>query len=102
MPRSLVVALAWADRWLGVLQVLPVRASGLLVISPVLVLAAYTFLRDDELEPYRGRELYIRITTCAAVYLILWAGLAYVKFCLGTPSSGNGWSSPRRWWASAP
>ncbi|MGA2621802.1 MAG: hypothetical protein ABSF26_29730 [Thermoguttaceae bacterium] len=76
---AVVVGLAWADRWVGLLQSLPLRALGLLVISPVLVLAAYTFLRDDELEPYRGRELYLRIAACAAVYLILWAGLGYVR-----------------------
>ena len=30
----------------------------MLLISPLLVLAAYPVLRNDDLEPYRGRELY--------------------------------------------
>lgn len=51
---------------------------GLLVVSPGLVLAAYTFLYDDELEPFRGKELYIRAAACAAVYLVLWGVFLYV------------------------
>ena len=49
------------------------RAIGLLLVSPVLVVAAYTFLRDDELEPYRGLPLLIRSAACAAAYAVLWA-----------------------------
>ena len=32
------------------------RGIALLLLSPVLTVTAYTFLRDDELEPYRGRR----------------------------------------------
>jgi hypothetical protein len=53
--------------------------TGLALLSPFLVVAAYTFLRDDELEPYRGLELWIRAGICAAVYLILWAVFIYAK-----------------------
>ena len=37
-----------------------VTAIALVAISPPLVVAAYAVLRDQELEPYRGKELYIR------------------------------------------
>ena len=47
-------------------------AIGLLLISPPLVFAAYEVLRDDELEPYRGAPLYIRLTVCGTTYVILW------------------------------
>ena len=47
-------------------------AIALLVISPLLVVTPYTFLRDDELEPFRGNALYIRASTCALAYAILW------------------------------
>ena len=49
--------------WLAgsLLQFYPLRGLGLLLLSPILVFTAYTFLRDDELEPYRGRELYISL-----------------------------------------
>ncbi len=52
---------------------------GLLLVSPPLAVAAYTFLRDDELEAYRGMQLYIRAAVCGLVYIILWAVFAYVK-----------------------
>jgi len=51
---------------------------GLIVISPVLVVAGYTFLRDDELEPYRGVSLAIRAGICAAVYAASWVVLYLV------------------------
>jgi hypothetical protein len=51
---------------------------GLLLVSPPLAVLAYTFLRDDELEAYRGMQLYIRAAVCALVYMILWAVFAYV------------------------
>ena len=37
------------------------RAIGLLIITPPLVIAGYWFLRDSEdLDPYRGKALYLR------------------------------------------
>ncbi|MFZ5832679.1 MAG: hypothetical protein ACOY3P_21540 [Planctomycetota bacterium] len=50
---------------------------GLAVISPPLVIAGYAFLRDDELEPYRGRELFIRAGICAIVYMLIWGLFVY-------------------------
>ncbi len=57
---------------------------GLLLVSPPLAMAGYTFLRDDELEPYRGKQLWIRAAVCASVYVILWAVFAYVKVSMGS------------------
>jgi hypothetical protein len=59
-------------------EMLIARIVGLALISPPLVLAAYWFLRDDELEPYSGKSLYIRAGACALVYMVLWAVFAYV------------------------
>jgi hypothetical protein len=56
---------------------------GLLLVAPPLVIAAYTFLRDDELEPYRGNELLIRASICGAIYALLWGIFAYVKYQVG-------------------
>jgi hypothetical protein len=47
-------------------------AGGLLIVSPALAASGYTFLREDELEPYRGRSLLVRATVCAFVYAALW------------------------------
>jgi hypothetical protein len=44
----------------------------LIVITPPLVLGAYTILRDDEKEVFRGRELYLRAGGCALGYVVLW------------------------------
>jgi len=58
---------------------LVVRTVGLLLVSPPLVVAAYTFLRDDELEPYRGTALYLRSAVCAVAYVALWGIYGYVS-----------------------
>ena len=55
-------------------------ALGALVLAPPLVLGGYAFLRDDELEPYRGLSLYVRIAICSLVYALLWAVYAWVPF----------------------
>jgi hypothetical protein len=64
-------------------------ALGLLVVSPLLVIAPYTFLRDEELEPYRGKALYVRAGACALGYAVLWAMLGYV---IGMVSPDEPWS----------
>lgn len=67
---------------------LVVRAIGLLLVSPPLVVAAYSILRDDELEPYRGISLYIRAAICGTAYTILWGVYGYVS---GMALSGQLW-----------
>ena len=46
---------------------------GLLVLSAPLTIAAYTFLRDSELEPHRGLALWMRAAICGAIYAGYWA-----------------------------
>jgi hypothetical protein len=45
---------------------------GLLIVSPPLALAAYKVLHNSDLEPFRGKELYIRSSLCALAYVVLW------------------------------
>jgi hypothetical protein len=52
---------------------------GLLAIAPPLAAAAYAFLRDDELEPYRGTQLWIRAGICGLIYALLWGVFAYIR-----------------------
>ena len=54
------------------------RGIGLLLISPAIAVAGYSFLRDDELEPYRGRSLWIRASLCGFVYAALWGVFLFV------------------------
>ena len=54
-------------------------AIALLLISPPLVIAGYSFLHGEEdLEPYRGMPLYARAGICSVVYIVLWGVYAYV------------------------
>jgi hypothetical protein len=64
------------------------RALGTLAVSPLLVLAAYPFLRDPELGAYHGKELYVRAGLCALVYAILWGAFGYLA---GAYMTGELW-----------
>jgi hypothetical protein len=82
-----VVVVAWAASSL-IQSSLAVRTLGLLLISPPLVVGAYSFLRDDELEPYQGTALYVRSAICALSYMALWGVYSYVS---GRFLSGELW-----------
>jgi hypothetical protein len=51
----------------------PILAFGAILLAPPLAFAGYTFLREDELEPYRGMSLGIRLIPPSIVYPALWA-----------------------------
>jgi hypothetical protein len=72
-----------------------VLGIGAVLLAPPLVLAGYSFLRDDELEPYRGRALWIRATLCAVAYAALWGVYALL--------GGNGYlNGPQVWIFAGP
>ena len=72
-----VLLITWAAG--GLIQSnLTVRTIGLLLVSPPLVIGAYAFLRDDELEPHRGTALYLRSAVCALSYVVLWGIYSYL------------------------
>lgn len=54
-------------------------AAGAWLLGPTLSWAGYSFLRNDELEPYRGLLLWLRATLCGTVYAILWGGYVALK-----------------------
>jgi hypothetical protein len=64
------------------------KAIAALALGPPLAFSAYSFLRNDELEPYRGQEMWIRILACGAVYAALWGVFGYLPTWLGI-RSGN-------------
>jgi hypothetical protein len=51
---------------------------GAIALAPPLVWGGYAFLRDDELEAFRGKELLLRIAACSAVYAALWGLMTLV------------------------
>lgn len=57
----------------------PILALGAMLLAPPLAWGGYIFLRDPELQPYRGTQLYIRVGICAAVYALLWGAFAILK-----------------------
>jgi hypothetical protein len=75
----LVFLAAWFGGKRGIWKNPWTVAGALLAVSPVLTAAAYSFLRDDELEPHRGRGLWLRTVICGAVYALLWAAFGHVK-----------------------
>jgi hypothetical protein len=102
LPAALAAVgtvLVLAGSWFGgelLQEMVALRGLGLILVSLPLTLAAYTFLRNDELEPYRRTELLIRAGICAAVYALLWgvfaflpesltAGESYIWFMLAPP-----------------
>ena len=45
---------------------------GAVALAIPIAYAGYTFLRDQELGTFRGMELWMRVSGCAAVYALLW------------------------------
>jgi hypothetical protein len=60
----------------------PIQALFAFALGPPLAAAAYSFLRNDELEPYRGKELGMRVLACGAVYGVLWVIYAMLPWAL--------------------
>jgi hypothetical protein len=70
------------------------KAAGAIVLGPPLAWAGYTFLRDSELEPYRGMALILRSLACGLVYPLLWGIFVF----LGDRFFGNAFTSGLEIW----
>lgn len=57
-------------------------AGGAWLLGPTLSWAGYTFLRNEDLEPYRGVMLWLRATACGTLYAALWIGYVALKINL--------------------
>lgn len=65
------------------------RSVGIVVISPVLTFAGYTFLRDMEAEHLVGNAVYLRSLACGVAYSVLWGIFAYMS---GQVLTGEMWT----------
>lgn len=74
----IVLAVAWMFRSPKGDVPMLLLVVGAVALAPPLAWAGYTFLRDDELEPYSGKELGLRVLACSAVYALLWGLVALV------------------------
>ncbi|MEX2315767.1 MAG: hypothetical protein WD669_01355 [Pirellulales bacterium] len=68
-----------AEMWL--------MALAAVVLGPPSAWAGYTFLRDDELEGYRGHALVLRAVICGLVYALLWGVYWFVGTQWGGPDA---------------
>ncbi len=50
----------------------PLLAFGAILLAPPIVMAGYTFLRDDGLAGYEGQEYWIRVAICSAAFAATW------------------------------
>lgn len=67
----------------------PILAGGSLVLGPLVAWAGYGFLRDQELEPFRGGELWLRALIAGAVFAISW----FVYHILAAQMGGPEWQA---------
>ncbi|QDT10908.1 hypothetical protein [Planctomycetes bacterium K23_9] len=75
-----VFAVAVAFRLTGGEEGTPLWAqiAGLLLLAPPLVWAGYSFLYDQEREPYVGPELRNRVLVCSVLFALIWSVYAFV------------------------
>ena len=90
----LIVAVVMRGQGKNVQQV--VAMLGSILLGPPLAFAGYTFLRDDELEPYRGREVLLRSLACGVAYAAIW-GAYWLIFAywynFKVPSTQPNWTA---------
>ncbi|MBB76796.1 MAG: hypothetical protein CMJ75_20005 [Planctomycetaceae bacterium] len=84
----LVVGAAIAIRMSGSTLSSPLLLLGALILAPALSLAGYVVLRDNELEPFRGKELMIRMLPGTVVFPLLWILYFVVPGYLGLDQTG--------------
>lgn len=59
------------------------------IVGPLSAWGGYTFLRDAELEPFVGKELWIRCAVCGIAYAALWG-----VYCLIAGQINPEWQVP--------
>ncbi|HUG66866.1 MAG TPA: hypothetical protein VMM76_03875 [Pirellulaceae bacterium] len=76
-----VLVLAWmvrrGDDPEPISSIIPIL--GAILLAPPIALGGYTFLRSDDLEPWTGKDLLIRVASCGAAYAFLWGAFWYVS-----------------------
>lgn len=60
----------------------------LVALAPGCVVAAYSFLRDDERGAFLGRELWTRVAICSGIYALLWMAMLAGGYAFGGYGTG--------------
>jgi hypothetical protein len=78
------VGIAWMFRSTDPQNPPPIQLLliGAIALAPPLVWGGYTLLRDQELEPHRGRAMWVRVGICSVFYALLWGLFAWITFYL--------------------
>ena len=63
-------------------------ALGSILVAFPVARTGYAFLRDDELDPYRGKELWIRVSIVSLLYAATWAALTWLPPLAGFETLG--------------
>ena len=81
---SVVLALvaAFALRAISTSIAVWLLGIGAVALAPPLVLAGYWFLRNDDMEPFVGRMLWIRLGICSVVYAGLWGVYTFIPVAM--------------------
>lgn len=70
-----------------------IKAVGAMALAPPLTFLGYSFLRDTELEPYRGSGLLLRVIICGAVYATLWGVFAEAAHFFFSQENLESWNA---------
>lgn len=71
---------------------LPILWLAAFLIAPPIVFGAYTFLRDQDLGSFVGKELWVRVLVCSAIYAALWFLMPIAKYAFDGYEMGS-WGS---------
>lgn len=69
-------------------DIVALRVVALYLVSVPITVAGYAFLRNDELEPHRGKWLWVRAAICGLGFTALWVAYWFIPVDLRT----TGWS----------
>ena len=62
-----------------------------IVMAPPICFAAYFLLRDQELGGFLGKELWVRVLICSAIYALLWIAMPVGKYAFGDSYETGSW-----------
>jgi hypothetical protein len=83
LSSLVLVGIALAIRFSGQEPATAILVIGAILLAPPLVFVGYWFLRDDELEGFKGRQLIARCGICAALFAGAWLLYALVPKYVG-------------------
>ncbi len=63
------------------------------IVALPLAFGGYTFLRDSELAPFSGQDLWVRLLICAVVYVLLWFAMPIAYYTWGSEWGVTAWAS---------